>query len=188
MITYFYLPADLSGMDPYTAELLMYFVFDFVLGEEGQALASNSYNKFVKIPDALKEYNIKTKAILAATLPLTGRHKFKTEFVDDTLIKTGMEDYYVSAKRRSYAEVERERIMDDASTSPAQVEALEFRVAELEAALSSAADDDSNDDKGMILGAVGLTLGFLSLLVALVALSKVKPSAKPRSQIGRAHV
>ena len=51
MISFFYLNQDLTAMAPKNAALLLYFV-EFILSEEGKALAANKYNMFNKLPDA----------------------------------------------------------------------------------------------------------------------------------------
>ena len=43
MISYFYLDPDMTAMDPDTAAILLFFV-KFVIGAEGQAIASNTFN------------------------------------------------------------------------------------------------------------------------------------------------
>jgi len=207
MITYIYLPADMSSMDPATAGLLMYWVFDFILGPEGQELASNKYNKFVPIPQKLQEYNTLTKALLLSTLP-PDTPDFKTE--TDTLIKTGMGDYYISGKRRDYAEVERERFVGDmevmeaavpmapAAVTEAEVEEMKSQIAALAAAslppppavteaevedlknqIAALEEETQLAKVGVGLGAAGLALGVIALLAALF--NKPRPSA-PRSQ------
>ena len=168
MISFFYLNQDLTAMAPKNAALLLYFV-EFILSEEGQALAANKYNMFNKLPDALKKYN--TKALATLKLP-AGMVKLTSE--TDTLIWSGAADTVISKKRRSYAELERTR------TAKALAKALDA-AALGGASPSKAAASDPLAVAALAVGAAGLVLGLVGCLIALAAYMRATRTAKPRS-------
>lgn len=98
MISYIYIERDLTSMNPTTAGLLLYFV-NFILSEEGQALAEQ--NKFVKLPKKLLDYNA---VALAGLLLPQGAPVFTTELASKTLAQTGAGMFVISGKRRSFGE------------------------------------------------------------------------------------
>ncbi|KAL1515939.1 hypothetical protein AB1Y20_002553 [Prymnesium parvum] len=169
MISYIYVDQDLRAMRKETAALLVYFI-QFILSDEGQAIATNKYNLFSKLPVELESYN----AVALSTLLLpAGTTRFTTEFL--TLPYAGAGTYVISGKRRSYAELERERTLD--------------YVYDLQPSAAEEHDDDEHKhqdtyDKavlGLALGAAGLGLGGLALIIAIITLIKVNSKSVPRS-------
>jgi len=169
MISYIYVDQDLRAMRKETAALLVYFI-QFILSDEGQAIATNKYNLFSKLPVELESYN----AVALSTLLLpAGTTRFTTEFL--TLPYAGAGTYVISGKRRSYAELERERTLN--------------YVYDLQPSAAEEHDDDEHKhqdtyDKavlGLALGAAGLGLGGLALIIAIITLIKVNSKSVPRS-------
>lgn len=188
MISYFYINQDLSSMNPDTAGLLVYFI-EFILSEEGQALASNEFNLFTKLPSALLDYN--TNALNTITLPsLTTRFTSETS----TLALTGAGSHVISVKRRSYAELERERIASSVSTlqstTPVVTDQPTTPAVTNQSTTPAVTDDhlheeidDAHDmaELGLALGAAGLVLGIVALLLALYVIARLNRKAMPRS-------
>ena len=176
MISYFYLEKDLLGMDGTTAGLLLYFI-NFILSEEGQALAAA--NRFVPLPATLIAYNAATLSGL--TTP-AGLVTFTTEQGDESpLAQTGAGDNVISGKRRSFGEV----------TGTANA----AKIATLEAAI--AAEDSSQVCvqgvclegevarelvvAGFVLGLLGFLLGLLAFIMALILCCRSSRTTTPRS-------
>lgn len=190
MISYFYVPKDLSSYDPMTAAILLYFL-KFILSAEGQAMAEA--NMFVKLPSAVEAYNAATLATLATTLP-TGAPTFETELSSTALPWTGAGDYMISGKRRSYAEVQRTNLEADVislqtssaaspsgvMTCPAGTIAVDTTLAAVDGcwrasyvAYAAVA--------GVVLGVFGVLLGLVGCILAACACSTTRTS-KPRSR------
>lgn len=102
MVSYFYVGKDLSAMEPDTAALLKAFL-EYVLSAEGQGSAEGF--SFVKLPQALLDYNKKTMTSVMQ-FPKTMK-PFTFELVDKTQVGAGAGDRVLSGKRKVYAELER---------------------------------------------------------------------------------
>jgi ABC-type phosphate transport system substrate-binding protein len=191
MISYFYLDPDMTAMDPDTAAILLFFV-NFVIGAEGQAIASNKYNMFVPLPKALQDYNAKTLA--DHVTPPAGMVPFQEELASNTLILTGAGDHYISGKRRSYAELERERTVKALEALQAEEAAHEADESHENGHANGAVNATTTialpwvgeqeittiAQAGLGLGVVGFVFGFIALIVAIGAC--MTKTQKPRSQ------
>ena len=191
MISYFYLDPDMTAMDPDTAAILLFFV-NFVIGAEGQAIASNKYNMFVPLPKALQDYNAKTLA--DHVTPPAGMVPFQEELASNTLILTGAQDHYISGKRRSYAELERERTVKALEALQAEEAAHEADESHENGHANGAVNATTTialpwvgeqeittiAQAGLGLGVVGFVFGFIALIVAIGAC--MTKTQKPRSQ------
>lgn len=170
MITYLYVPANLSTMDPEKAGLLIYFI-KFVLGLEGtEGPALLEKNKFEKLPSALAAYNQVTLASLVASMP-DNAPVFSTEYVETTRILAGAGDYVISEKRSSWAEVQRTSI----ATTIAEGVGANMKA-------PGGTDDKWDEDTlaamaiaGLALGALGAIIGVGALCIALASTRKAAP-------------
>jgi len=188
MITYFYLENDLSHLEPTTASMLLFFVFEYVTGGFGQDIAKE--NGFEPLPADVKKYNDKTYTALKSTLPDAGI-EFTIETGKGIPGKTdpriGMGPYVISPKRRDYGEIEIERLKP-VTAQVAEVEKAQAAEVEKKAAPPSLPPDSDDDGEykslaiaGTVLGAVGFVLGLLSMATSMKALSQIN-TGKPRSQ------
>ena len=111
MVSYFYIEKDLSARDADTVALLLAFV-ELILSTEGQTLAED--NLFVKLPQALLDYNTATISD-QLTLP-AATEKFTFETADTTQKEVGAGVKVISGKRQSYAAWKNDRQDIDIAT------------------------------------------------------------------------
>ena len=178
-----------DGDGPDTAAILLFFV-KFVIGAEGQAIASNKYNMFVPLPKALQDYNAKTLGPRHAARrhgPLPGGAR------PNTSILTGAQDHYISGKRRSCrarARAHRQGARGapgrggrpEADESHENGHANGAVNATTTIALPWVGEQEITTiaQAGLGLGVVGFVFGFIALIVAIGAC--MTKTQKPRSQ------
>lgn len=202
MISYFYLNKNISHMAPLDAALLVYFV-EYILSPEGQELAKE--HMFVPCPESLLMKN----AVTLSTLILPeGYEAFKTELGGQTIEIQGQGEYYISGKRSAYHTVVQDSLEDGLEDLDQEVDELDEDLDDAvdiwedgamvpyindkatpppapPAAPPSANTEDV--DQALLLGKVGVGLGATGLALGLIALIVAvfkKPSreAAPRSQ------
>jgi len=176
MISYFYLDQDMRSYDPMSAALVMYFV-KFILSEEGQQLAAD--NLFEKLPRTLLDFN--AVALASITLP-SNAPMFSTETKSTTLPRTGAGEFYISGKRSSFADVERESNKKAIDANTASIDALQAgrralaRCGVRGGLPTPAWQVDSGADKetrnmaiaGLALGSVGFLMGLVAFINVMI--------------------
>mmetsp|Transcript_30395 Transcript_30395/g.72874 ORF Transcript_30395/g.72874 Transcript_30395/m.72874 type:complete len:432 (-) Transcript_30395:98-1393(-) len=174
LFSYLYVQQDLRAMDSMTATLLKAFL-EFVASERGQTLMQ-TYG-FVPVPSAVKNKNAETMTTI-----MFPEGTMDMVFEIDTMRGAGMEENVISAKRRSYGDVERETLMADFEVAKVAAEARPTVTTTMTTTMtgvvtdnddSEGGDDDDDDDDGASgVAWASLIVGVLAALVSGLAIVK----------------
>ena len=167
LFSYMYVRADQTNVDPDTAALLKAFT-DYVLSDKGQA--GLEAFAFSGVPPAVAALN--TRTLLKLALPAEAKaNPFTLE--SSTAAGKGMGARVLSAKRRSWADVDRAQLRTDHEADVAGIAAMAARIEALEAsvaALTSGGDTHematANDSRSKAALALAIVATLLALAVA----------------------
>jgi len=170
MMSYFYVPKDLTHMDPASASVLVYFL-NFILSDEGQDMAETY--KFAKLPAALRTYNTATLGLLI--LP-TGFETYETELASTTLPWLGAKSNYMSGKRRDHTEGALDSLEARVDTLDAAGEIRTEKLTCISSYCFSEQELASIAVAGFVCGIVSLVIGLVGFCLALCALRRSVPN------------
>lgn len=179
-VSYVYLRKDMTAAG--SAGPLLKAFLDFVISEEGQALAE-TYG-FVGIPQAMLD--VAQAAIDALALD---PEEATWSFEESTTAGTGQGDTVFSVKRRSYYEYALGNVEGDFEALAETAAANEAAIAALQANVDmyhdeeeghNDDDDDHHKSPAMPIAVAGLVFALVALILAAVALKKVMDMEKER--------